>query len=529
MMVLRVYCVGCYLHFLFSGFPRTFIYSVAYQSTFLFHLNCSLWTGEGNKKLTIMKKNFLRKMFVAFAAVLLCANVMAQSFDFTKEFDSRFDMEEVVEEGVMIPFLTTDGFPRLILVEESEGNGGEYDSDGNYCYTYKIDKLSILDKNLNIEKEFISGPLFEEFVDVVAKSAAKTLKLVSVDTISTGESAMKNFYYDFSYSAWDGWTNYKKCVDDNTEDKVREYVEAYIEKYYEETTYNSERLIFDDYNVMKSNYFDWGTQYPTTGWIYKDHNDICYLHFNYEPDDYEEISRYNSEIYCAYYEAGVWYIPIGTGSDGGGCQVTISQGLFNDDTDYEFLLPEMAILERSSYSPSSGVLTTYYEYEPVGFKIVSEDGTVLHRLLINEAQENDVRCYADVMSLGDKSYLIVGSYKRVDGEYGDYDYTDEVTRFYEIKKDGTGIQKVREMRGGMNIRPTVANRDEQITITLDDDNNVARELIITGVNGQLVERRTIPVGERIIQMNAAMMRSGMYNFTLQKKGEVVDNGKVIVK
>ena len=31
MMVLRVYRVDCYIHLLFSGFPRTFIYSVAYQ------------------------------------------------------------------------------------------------------------------------------------------------------------------------------------------------------------------------------------------------------------------------------------------------------------------------------------------------------------------------------------------------------------------------------------------------------------------------------------------------------------------
>ena len=31
MMVLRVYRVDCYFHLLLSGFPRTFIYSVAYQ------------------------------------------------------------------------------------------------------------------------------------------------------------------------------------------------------------------------------------------------------------------------------------------------------------------------------------------------------------------------------------------------------------------------------------------------------------------------------------------------------------------
>ena len=81
----------------------------------------------------------------------------------------------------------------------------------------------------------------------------------------------------------------------------------------------------------------------------------------------------------------------------------------------------------------------------------------------------------------------------------------------------------------MRVRPTVADRNEEITITLDDDNNTARELIITSVNGKIVERRNIPAGENTIKVNAAMMRSGMYNFTLQKKGEIVDNSKVIVK
>lgn len=52
---------------------------------------------------------------------------------------------------------------------------------------------------------------------------------------------------------------------------------------------------------------------------------------------------------------------------------------------------------------------------------------------------------------------------------------------------------------------------------------------ITGVNGKLIERRAIPAGENTFKVNAAMMRSGMYNFTLQKKGEFVDNSKVIVK
>ena len=481
----------------------------------------------------MMRKSFLRKGTAAVAAMLLSANVMAQSFDFTKEFEG--DIEDMLEEGVISASLTNDGAPRLLLIEDSEGNGGKEDSDGNYCYTYRMDKLSILDKNLDVDKEFTSGPLFEEFVDVTVKSAAKTLKIVSVDTVCSASEALDRFYSHFGkyiYNAEtdsDEWYTYSDLVANFTEDEVRGYVKEWIEsQWYKDTTYLGERFLFESYYVQESNYYDWGTQYPTEGWIYKDHDDLCKVEINYTADEFEEISRWNSSVYNALYDAEIYYLPVGTENY---CQAVISQGLFNDDDKYEFLLPVTAVLESSSYDNWTGTLTTKYEHRPIGYKIVSEDGATLHELIINAEKDNDVRCYAYVISLGDKNYLMVNSYKRVNGS-NDYYYTDEVTRFYEIKKNGSGtsIEKVREMRGGMNIRPTVANRDEQITITLDDDNNsAARELIVTGVNGQLVERRTIPAGENTIRMNAAMMRSGMYNFTLQKKGEVVDNGKVIVK
>ena len=482
-----------------------------------------------------MKKSFLRKGTAALAAMLVSANVMAQSFDFTKEF--KGDMEDMFEEGLVAPSLTKDGNLRLVLVEESEDNGETRDSKGNYCYTYKIDKLSILNNKLNTEKEFTSGPLFDEYVNVTVKSAAKTLKVESVDTVYSGDEALNRFYDYFHVYIYNEETddydyyNYSHLVEDFTEDEVRTYVNRWLEeeRSYEDITFLGERFLFESYYVQESDYYDWGKQYPTEGWIYKDYDDVCKVRIDYTPDEYEEVSRYNSGIYCTYYRASMlWY----TDLISEGSPATISQDLFNDDDDYEFLLPEMAVLERTSYSSYDGVLTTYYEHEPIGFKVVSEDGTVLQRLMVNEEKDNNMSCYAYVISLGNKNYLMVNSYKRTISESGyDYIYTDEVTRFYEIKKSGTGasIQKVREMRGGMNIRPTVANRDEQITITLDDNKDVARELIITGVNGQLVERRTIPAGENTIQMNAAMMRSGMYNFTLQKKGEVVDNGKVIVK
>ena len=416
-------------------------------------------------------KAILRKGAVACAAMLMGANVMAQSFDFTKEFEGE-SWPSVINQA-----LTNDDNPRLMV---AEGTSNDFYSDMDRDY-YQLNKLSILNNALATEKVFTSGPLFDEIEDIEVAYAPKTLKVASIDTIR-----VENYRYgDIDTTLW------------------------------------GQRFSFYNYNVKKSDYFDWGTQYPTTGTFYNESEGKYYrVNINYVADELEEIERQSGKC-SLFYAESVNYFDYAVESE---CNAIISQGLFNDDDKYEFLLPEFAVFESTQENWNGTLVTTTYTHKRIGYKIVSEDGATLHSLIINEEKDPDLRCYASVISIGDKIYLFVECWNNS----SDY----EVIRFYEIKKNASGasIEKVREMRGSMNIRPTVANRDEQITITLNDENsNTARELIITGVNGQLVDRRDIPAGENTVTISAAMMRSGMYNFTLQKKGEIMDNGKVIVK
>lgn len=437
-------------------------------------------------------KAILRKGMVACAAMLMGANVMAQSLDFIKEFQQDYWPWGIKQS------LMKDGNPRLIITEQTSR---EYINGLDASY-FQLKKLSILDKNLSTEKELTSGPLFEEVEDMAITSAPKTLKVASVDTVYSGDEAINRFcsdlYIDNMSELTPSWINYMD---------------------YRDITFNGERFICRYYDFRENDQYDWGKQYPTKGWIYKDYDEVYYVNITYAADELEELERTSAKT-SIYNIADITYFDYIVESE---CDAVISQCLFNDDEKYEFLLPELAVFESTSEDWNGNVITKYV-HRPIGYKIVSEEGATLHSLILNEEKDPDMECYAYVTNLDDKIYLMVNYYAIGDGN--DYD----VTRFYEIKKDGTGIQKVREMRGGMNIRPTVANREEQITITLNEENsNVARELVVTGVNGQLVDRRTIPAGENTVKMNAAMLRSGMYNFTLQKKGQVVDNGKVIVK
>lgn len=417
-------------------------------------------------------KAILRKGAVACAAMLMSANAMAQSFDFTKEFEGDY-WPDVVYHSLM-----KDDVTRLLVIESTRNDA----ISGTHRGYNELNKLSILNNELATEKEFTSGPLFEEIEDIEVTYAPKTLKVASIDTTS-----------------------------------INSYPDGVIE-----TTLLGQPFFFYDYNVMKSNYFDWGTQYPTYGSFYNESEGKYYrVNINYVTDEIEEIKRQSAKT-SLFYAADASYSDFITESDDH--SAVISQCLFNDDDKYEFLLPELAVFETTGKDWNGNIVTTY-AHETIGYKIVSEEGATLHSLIINEERNPNMGCYAYVVNLGDKNYLMINYYTSGGEGY-------EVTRFYEIKKNASGasIEKVREMRGSMNIRPTVANRDEEITITLNDENsNVARELVVTGVNGQLVERRGIPAGENTVKVSAAMMRSGMYNFTLQKKGQIVDNGKVIVK
>lgn len=453
-------------------------------------------------------KTFLRKATLALAAVSVAISTMAQSIDFKKEWNVR--AEDYIHSALM-----KDG----IHLYDAECDDDDFeDENGNRGYNDILKSLTIINSDLETVKEFTSGPLFEEFEETTVEYAAKTLK---VDRISINENYDTEDFYGYILG-----------IDTIPDIAYKEDIEAAIayqiaEGEFFETTYNGTRILYESYDVVKSKYFDWGYQYPSEGWYFKDYDDIQYVRFHYSADEKEEISRYISRRFSIFTAADSRYIDLSNGTESG-CLGTISQTLFNDDDKFEFLLPILKQTEITYFDQYNGTGRTRFGYLCEGFKVVSEDGTVLHEIKapVNDSDNNnsgeDDDYYFDtyMVKLSDKTYLCIE------------EYTSEVTTtYYEIKKNGnsSSINKVRDVRG-MNIRPTIAGRNENITITLNDgDNDADRELIVTGLNGQLVERRAIPAGENQLEINAGMLRSGMYNFTLQKKGSFVDNGKVIVK
>ena len=175
-------------------------------------------------------KTILRKATVAFVAMLASANVMAQSFELKKEFDRDFfsDFEFVAAN------FTKDGNPRMLVKEGGEEN---LYVNGHNVYKAILNKLSVLNSNLEVEKEFTSGPLFEEYADVTVEYAAKTLKVDSV--VKSRYNDINDFYRYFRFDTVEVEVYY----DEN--DTL--YYESYISYDYEEAVANLPEEVLKPY------------------------------------------------------------------------------------------------------------------------------------------------------------------------------------------------------------------------------------------------------------------------------------------
>ena len=95
--------------------------------------------------------------------------------------------------------------------------------------------------------------------------------------------------------------------------------------------------------------------------------------------------------------------------------------------------------------------------------------------------------------------------------------------------DDTKVKTVQNT-GSMKVFPTLAGPSDAITIELNAaGGNTLRHLYISDAAGRIVASRTVEAGKNNVSVDGGRFRSGMYNFTLEENGRIVDNGKIIVR
>lgn len=218
----------------------------------------------------------------------------------------------------------------------------------------------------------------------------------------------------------------------------------------------------------------------------------------------------------------------------------LTQTLFNTDDKYEYLLPvyEWGQPRDTLYWETSwnGAYEQDYAYvyvngsreylkrrlyysvpTSVTTRVMSDDGTVLHTI---------PGSVDDVFLLGGKTYLVAREVTEVN-DYGAA--TAYRITFYELGDTPNSIKAVRTEES-VKFYPRLARRNESVTIETDAaTTGQAREVRITSIDGRLVDRVSLPVGETRAQVGTSRLNGGLYNFTVFANGKKVDNGKIVVK
>ena len=189
----------------------------------------------------------------------------------------------------------------------------------------------------------------------------------------------------------------------------------------------------------------------------------------------------------------------------------LTQNLFNADDKYEYLVYSYESVVSSSSEndrDSDGTIDQqiiYYVPRATKLSCLSEDGHTLWQVDIN----------------GGESCTIY----RINGKY----YIRAEGVFYLIDKESTGLKTVQNT-AAMKVYPTLARPSDAITIELNvAGGNTLRHLYISDAAGRIVDSRTVEAGKNSVSVDAGRFRSGMYNFTLEENGRIVDNGKIIVR
>lgn len=294
--------------------------------------------------------------------------------------------------------------------------------------------------------------------------------------------------------------------------------DTYVYSYYGHPTGPSGRNHYYEYKSL-------GNKYPSTTFVYNTTEQSLYkVSTSYNGSRTGSWKSTKSNEYEQVVKAEVSFCDYDKDNVSDNLWLYVTQTLFNEDANYEYLMPIVEVLPSSSYTQDKDgdgeidYKDTSYRPEIVGFKIVSETGSVLQEIKLNGTAYYFTDFALNVYKINNKFYAQVtcGSEE------------ESFVDLYRIDPTSTSVKLMENERRSVRIQPTVADRGSMITVELDDT-DVARELVVTSIDGRIVERRAIPAGEKQIRVPAAGMASGMYNFTIRKRGSVQENGKVIVK
>ena len=277
-------------------------------------------------------------------------------------------------------------------------------------------------------------------------------------------------------------------------------------------------------------YNQFGRKYPTNYWIFSKGRAYHYrANYEIEYTDWHPAGTHISNEHKEMEYIKLLNINLNNSDAHSKNYFIVSQTLFNNDAEYEYIVPKYKLSSKGYFdqvSPNdpsrqvidtikSTLITKDSKIVLAGFKIVSVNGTVVKDLDFSEDFEGYISTsYAYVITIGKNTYLAFNG--------------GNSTVFYKINRTTTEIKQVKMETAAMTLSPVVAERNATIDINLKDDNNAGSEIAIISTNGTQVKRISMPANQTTSQININAP-AGLYCVSRMQKGKVVETKKIVIK
>lgn len=250
--------------------------------------------------------------------------------------------------------------------------------------------------------------------------------------------------------------------------------------------------------------------------------------------------------------------------------IALSQTLFNNDEDFEYIMPvtrdggadtdtwyggdyeEVWVEGHWEYDywgdeVDSFWVDGYYDYqyvehryrrirshvEGVGFNVVKPGGAVVRTINLPEGYvaaggDDFPMFFIGLAKLMDVYYLVVPAMHVSTYVEDDYTYTDEEVEVlvYEVNPGTQSINLV-ETEIPISVFPSFVNRGENITVDLGS-NSQAREIRVVNQLGQTVKTVNVRPGQSEVKINTGDLNSGV-NFINAFNSKASSSYKIVVR
>ena len=399
-------------------------------------------------------------------------------------------------------------YPTIYFVIDGDGHIWFYHVD----YSIEGDdvKMSVIEKE-EANEEYVCSNIqdLELFINLI--------------TYKTGEDRYKNKIVEFNFSSE------KKAYY-----IVRDFFEDYCESH---DIYYNEYYARNFYYEYFWQYEKFGTQFPNTIYMLDDDGHLVEYSADYslerdysnatweiDPDYGNGISYEPNVGQFVYLNIDKSFYPT--------TPIIISQNLFNDDDNWEFLSFDVQFIPSDTIMygyTDDGVERRRISMKTVveGIKIMNNEGTQLGYLPVkNKSDEYTTDIDLTYVSVLNGLVYIQTEEEAITNKHG-YETEKYYEGIYVIDPKDASVHTISRSLSRMNLNSTVIDQGERLDIQISESGK-NDNLTISSMSGQVINSSPVR-DDNSISVNTGAMPKGIYNVTLRGNGNPTENQRIIIK